>query len=81
MLQHVIFWAFAILSSVASAQQNPPYAFRDANEITLNAEEALQGQTVLVADGRIAAMGPEDSVAVSSDAVVIEASGRGMQAY
>ena len=75
MLQHVSFWAFAILSSVASAQQSPAYAFRDANVITLDAEEALLGQTVLVADGRIAAMGPEGSVAVPANAVVIEASG------
>ena len=51
MLQHVSFWAFLIHSSVAHTQQYPPYACRDANEITLNAENALHGQTVLVAGG------------------------------
>ena len=72
----VIFFAFAFLSSVASAQQGPAYAFRDANVITLDAEEALLGQTVLVADGRITAIGPEGTVALPAGAVAIDASGR-----
>ena len=71
-----IFFAVAILSSVASAQQSPTYAFRDANVITLDTEETLLGQTVLVADGRISAVRTEGSVAVPPDAVVINASGR-----
>ena len=72
----VIVFAFAFLSSVASAQQGPAYAFRDAYVITLDAEEALLGQTVLVADGRITAIGPEGTVALPAGAVVIDASGR-----
>ena len=72
----VIFFAFAFLSSVASAQQGPAYAFRDANVITLDAEEALLGQTVLVADRRITTIGPEGTVALPAGAVVIDASGR-----
>ncbi len=72
----VIFFAFAFLLSVASAQQGPAYAIRDANVINLDAEEALPGQTVLVADGRIAAIGPEGTVALPAGAVAIDASGR-----
>ena len=76
MLKLVIFFAFAFLLSVASAQQGPAYAIRDANVINLDAEEALPGQTVLVADGRIAAIGPEGTVALPAGAVAIDASGR-----
>ena len=72
----VIFFAFAFLLSVASAQQGPAYAFRDANVITLDADEALPGQTVLVADGRITAIGPEGTFALPAGAAVIDASGR-----
>ena len=83
MLRRLILWAFAALSTVAVstlctvafAQQSPVYAFVDANVITLHTGETLPGQTVVVADGRIAAMGPEGSVAVPPDAVAIDAAG------
>ena len=70
-----VFWAFALLSSVTVAQQDPAYVFQGVNLVTVDAEEVLSGQAVLIYDGRIAAMGPEDSVAVPNGAVVIEASG------
>ena len=49
--------------------------FQGVNLITLDGEEVLAGQSVLIVDGRIAAMGPEDSVAVPADVVAIDASG------
>lgn len=76
MPRQLIPFAFALLSIVASAQESPVYVFRDASVITLDAEEILPGQTVAVAEGRIAAVGSEGSVTVPPDAVVIDASGR-----
>ena len=65
--------AFAAFSAMASAQGANVFAFLDANLITLNEEEILTGQTVIVVDGRIAAIGSEDAVAVSADAITIDA--------
>ena len=76
MRRQTVFWAFALLSGVTAAQQNPAYVFQGVNLITLDGEEVLAGQTVLIVDARIAAMGPEDSVTVPADAIVIDASGR-----
>ena len=75
MRRQTIFWAFALLSSVTVAQQDRVYVFQGVNLVTLDADEVLSEQTVLIADGRIAAMGPEDSVTVAPNAVVIDASG------
>lgn len=75
MRRQTIFWAFALLTSATAAQQDPAYVFQGVNLVTLRAEEVLPGQTVLIADGRIAAMGPGDSVTVPPDAVAIDASG------
>lgn len=67
--------AFAAFSAMASAQGANVFAFLDANLITLNEEEILTGQTVIVVDGRIAAIGSEDAVAVPADAITINAAG------
>ena len=67
--------AFAAFSAMASAQGANVFAFLDANLITLNEEEILTGQTVIVVDGRIAAIGSEDAVAVPADAITIDAAG------
>ncbi|MDE0005869.1 MAG: amidohydrolase family protein [Rhodospirillaceae bacterium] len=50
--------------------------FQDVNLVTLDAEELIPRQTVLIAEGRIAAMGPEGSITVPPDAVAIDATGR-----
>lgn len=71
----MILWAFAAFSAIASAQETGVFAFLDANLITLNEEEILTGQTVVVVDGRIAAIGSDNSVAVPSGSFTIDASG------
>lgn len=75
MIRHIIPWTFAAFSAIASAQESSVFAFLDANLITLNEEEILTGQTVVVVDGRIAAIGSEDSVEVPSGSFTIDASG------
>ena len=67
--------AFAAFSAIASAQETNIFAFLDANLITLNEEEILTGQTVIVVDGHIGAIGSEDSVDVPSGSFTIDASG------
>ena len=76
MPKFLIFFAISISFSVASAQQDTTYAFVGANVITLDAEESIPAQTVLITAGRVTAMGDEDSVPVPADAVAIDASGR-----
>lgn len=46
------------------------------NVIPMDRESVLRGQTVLVRDGRIAALGPAANIAIPPDAVRIEAQGR-----
>lgn len=75
MRRHAIFWALASLSSVAAAQRGPAYVFQNANLIALEAEEVSPGQTVLIAGGRITAIGPAGAVPVPEDTVAIDASG------
>ncbi|MCZ0954156.1 MAG: hypothetical protein OXJ56_16420 [Rhodospirillaceae bacterium] len=68
-----IFWAFALLPSVTAAQQDSAHLFHGVNLVTLDAEEVLPGQTVLITERRIAAMGPEGTVTAPPDAVAIDA--------
>ena len=75
MRSHIIFWGFALLASTAAAQQGPTYMFQGANLITLDADEILPAQTVLVAEGRIVEIGPEGSATEPAGAVTIDASG------
>ena len=65
-----------MLSTVASSQQIPAYVFRDASVVTMETEEILTGQSVVVANGRITAVGSDGSIVVPADAVTIEATGR-----
>ncbi len=68
--------AALLISTVAAAQQPPTYVFQGANVIAMEADQVLTEQSVVVADGRIAAIGPAGEVAVPSGAVAIEAAGR-----
>ena len=70
----MILWAFAAFSAIASAQESPVYAFLNANVITLNDEEILPGQTVIVVDGRIDSIMSVASVTVPPDSITIDAS-------
>lgn len=76
MPRQLIPFAFALLSTVASAQESVVYVLQDVNVIAPNTEESLPAQTVVVADGRIASIGPDGSVTVPPDAVLIDGSDR-----
>jgi len=65
---------------LAGHSSRPPapgtYAFVDVTVLPMDRERALTGQTVLVRDGRIAAVGPSASVRVPADAQRIDAKGK-----
>lgn len=66
-------------ASAASAQATPaaqPVAFVNVNVIPMDRDRVIERQTVIVLDGRIAAMGPAASVAVPAGARRIEAGGK-----
>jgi imidazolonepropionase-like amidohydrolase len=66
--------AAALLVS-ASAGAQSSVAFVDVNVVTVQDERVLSRRTVLVRDGRIAAIGPVDSLAVPEDAVRVPGGG------
>jgi imidazolonepropionase-like amidohydrolase/ketosteroid isomerase-like protein len=63
----------------ARAQTSPAgviYAITGASVVPMDRELVLPGHTVIVRDGRIAALGPDGAVAVPAGAVRIDARGR-----
>jgi hypothetical protein len=52
-----------------------PVAFLNVNVVPMDTERILERQTVVVRDGRIADLGPADSVEIPADAERIEAEG------
>lgn len=71
--------ALAPLGSLAAQlapAQTQPFAFVDVNVIPMNREQVLENQTVIVRDGRIAALGPVTSTPVPPDARRIASAGR-----
>lgn len=66
---------FALGSSAVEPPSGQEIAFVDVAVITMTGPQVLEGQTVLVRDGRIAAMGPVDAVALGRDVRRIDASG------
>ncbi|GAB3019548.1 amidohydrolase family protein [Spirosoma pulveris] len=50
--------------------------FKSVNVIPMDRERVLENQTVVVRNGRIAAMGNDGKVAIGKDALVIEAKGK-----
>jgi imidazolonepropionase-like amidohydrolase len=62
-----------------SAAAVPPrgiYAFTNVNVVPMDTERVLPGQTVLVEQGRITAIGPTASMSVPAEATDIDGSGR-----
>jgi imidazolonepropionase-like amidohydrolase len=53
-----------------------PVAFVNVNVVPMDAERVLERHTVVVRDGRIAELGPADSVQAPADAECIDAQGR-----
>ncbi|HUP00300.1 MAG TPA: amidohydrolase family protein [Gemmatimonadota bacterium] len=57
------------------AQDPRPLAFIDVHVVTMESDTLLPNRTVLVVDGRIAAVVPADSAAIPRDAIRVETSG------
>ena len=69
--------ALAAAASTQAAVAEPPLAFTSVNLLPMTAGEPLiRDQTVIVAGGRIAAVGPATSVQVPRDAVRIDGRGK-----
>ncbi len=68
--------AVLALAPVALGAQQGSWAFVDVTVIPMDREGALPGQTVVVTDGVITAVGPSGSVAIPSDARRIDGAGR-----
>jgi imidazolonepropionase-like amidohydrolase len=75
--------AAAVLLTVAAsaatglaAQERGSYAFVNVNVVPMDSEHVLAGQTVLVNDGRITAVGPAASTPVPAGATRIDGRGR-----
>jgi imidazolonepropionase-like amidohydrolase len=72
-------FAFAVLlgASAHAATDTPATVtvFRDVTVVPMDSERTLPGQSVLVAEGRIAAIGPADSLPIPDGARIID--GRG----
>ena len=64
------------VSALAVAQELPTYAFHGVHVLPMDTEAVLEDQTVVVSDGRIAALGAADEVSVPRGAMLIEAEGR-----
>src|SRR4030095_2979610 len=76
----VLFLPALVAPLLAGQSSRPPapgtFAFVDVTVLPMDRERALTGQTVLVRDGRIAAVGPSASVRVPADAQRIDAKGK-----
>ena len=66
-----------MLGAPACAQARPGvYAITDVTVVPMDRERLLPGRTVIVRDGRIAAVGPARSTRVPAGAIQIEGRGR-----
>jgi imidazolonepropionase-like amidohydrolase len=85
-MPHIRFWGlFAALASAGLSRADaqlpavPPQrttAFVNVTVIPMDRERAIEGQTVVVRDGRIATIGPAASTAVPNDALRIDGQGK-----
>lgn len=62
-----------LLPAVAGAET---IAFRGIDVVPMDRETVLENQTVLVVDGRIAALGPADEIDVPAEASIVDGAGR-----
>ena len=58
------------------ASADGPVAFVDVNVVPMNRDTLLAHHTVLIQDGKIAAMGPSEAIAVPEEAFRIDGSGK-----
>jgi hypothetical protein len=67
----------SLLASAAQPTHEPPVAaFVNVNVVSMEHEGVTPGQTVIVRDGRVAAIGPAGATSVSKDATLIDGTGR-----
>ena len=75
MLRYLIVPAL-LFSTIAAAQESEIYAFVGVHVVSMDSDDVLTDQTVLVSADRIAAFGAAGNVEIPGDAVVIEGEGR-----
>ncbi|HVS09494.1 MAG TPA: amidohydrolase family protein [Planctomycetota bacterium] len=63
------------LAALLPRPEDPPLAFVGVHVVPMDAERVLRDQTVIIAQGRIAALGPKDELAPPADAQVVEGQG------
>ena len=68
--------AFALVLTTPVGAQQPTVAFVGVNVVPMTGPGVLADQTVIVTDGRIAAVGPSSAVAVPADAQRVDGAGR-----
>lgn len=66
----------ALTSPKLALPQETPVAFVDVTVLPMSEIDVLEGQTVVVRDGRIVEVGPSDQVDVPEDAVQVDGTGR-----
>jgi imidazolonepropionase-like amidohydrolase len=66
----------ALATAPAAAQQEGTFAFINVNVVPMDREQVLEGQTVVVSDGRITAVGPSATTPVPQGATRIDGTGR-----
>jgi imidazolonepropionase-like amidohydrolase len=71
-------FAFALLLAplIQSPSDSVPVAFTDVAVIPMDRERVLEGQTVLVRNGRIEAVGPAGAVRVPAGATRVDGRGK-----
>lgn len=67
---------FALLATIAGPVPAETFAFHDVAVVPMDREVVLTGQTVIVSDGRITAIGPAAETGIPQGATVIEGGGR-----
>ena len=65
-----------VLCASATAQESTTFVFGDVNVLTMEAAGSIDNRTVIVTDGRIAAIDSPGDAEVPPDAVVVDASGQ-----
>ncbi|GAB3959861.1 amidohydrolase family protein [Spirosoma harenae] len=68
-------WSLLFAQELVSNRQRD-IVFRSVNVIPMDRERVIENQTVIVKNGKIAAMGNEGSVKVPNGALIIDANGR-----
>jgi imidazolonepropionase-like amidohydrolase len=71
-----LFLSLMTVAAPAAAQAPPPVAFENVTVIPMDTERRITSQTVVVENGRIAAMGPAGQVRVPAGATRVEGRGK-----